>query len=76
MFNFHFFFVNSEEMNKKFNEETIWKAAQEGDLEKVKRWIENGKSVDAKDDDERTPIHWAASNGKENIVDFLLEKGL
>jgi len=63
-------------MIKAFTEETVWRAAQNGDLDRVKIFIEqNEKLVNSKDEDGRTPIHWASSTGKDAVVLYLLEKG-
>lgn len=37
-----------------------------GDIEITKMLIENGAEVNAKDENDRTPLHWAAENGKEH----------
>ncbi|KAK2593104.1 hypothetical protein QQS21_009194 [Conoideocrella luteorostrata] len=36
---------------------------------------DRGAEVDAKDDNERTPLSWASNNGREAMVKVLLEKG-
>eukprot|EP00761_Pharyngomonas_kirbyi_P013285 gb/GECH01013312.1/.p1 GENE.gb/GECH01013312.1/~~gb/GECH01013312.1/.p1 ORF type:complete len:231 (+),score=77.21 gb/GECH01013312.1/:1-693(+) len=53
---------------------TLHKAALEGDADKVKGFISDGKSVNEKDEDERTALHWATSGGHDSIVNFLLNQ--
>jgi ankyrin repeat protein len=49
-------------------------ASKIGDLEKMKRAIENEADVNAKDEYGWTPLHWACYNGKVAIISFLLDK--
>jgi 26S proteasome non-ATPase regulatory subunit 10 len=59
-----------------FKKKNIWKAAQDGDLENLKYWIEiEKKPIDLRDEDQRTPLHWSASTGKENVVIYCITKG-
>ena len=37
--------------------------------------INKGANIHVKDDDNNTPLHWAAENGHINIVKFLILKG-
>lgn len=47
----------------------IWEAAGEGDLERVKYWVEqHGLSVIVPDQFTYTPIHAAASWGREEVL--------
>jgi upstream activation factor subunit UAF30 len=51
----------------------IHEAAKAGDLEKVKALvISNPDLVFSKDRDGRTPLHYAVSNTRPNLVEFLL----
>lgn len=55
----------------------IHKAVREGDIEKVKTLLEeNPELVNTKGDLQgEMPIHWAATQGKLDIVKLLIEKG-
>lgn len=51
-------------------------AAANGDLDSVKRIIEKGADINAKDESGRTPLHAASNYGQIDIVKFLLEKNV
>jgi ankyrin repeat protein len=54
----------------------IHELAQKGDLESVKTLIEKDPElVNAKDKDNRTPLHWACRGVHLEVVKFLVEKG-
>ncbi|KAG0053882.1 hypothetical protein BGZ83_000279 [Gryganskiella cystojenkinii] len=54
----------------------IWLAASDGDLEAVKKFIEEkGVSVDAQDEYGYSSLHAAASYGHKDLIKYLLEKG-
>ena len=53
----------------------IWIAARDGNLEIVKKYINNGVDINAKDKEGDTPLHKAVSRGKEEIVKYLINKG-
>lgn len=51
----------------------IHQAAKDGNLEKVKALLQtNPRLVSSKDEDGRTPLHWAAAGGHKDVVVFLL----
>jgi len=51
-------------------------AAQRGDLAEVTRMLESGQDANQADPGtQRTALHWAAKNGKIEIVEALLAKG-
>lgn len=53
----------------------IHDAAKAGDLEKVKALLKDHPDlVFNKDNDGRSPLHWAASHGHKNVVELLLAK--
>ncbi|CCA73881.1 related to 26s proteasome subunit p28 [Serendipita indica DSM 11827] len=52
---------------------TVQQAAQENKLGLLRALLEtNPEALDSLDDDGRTPLHWAASVGAKEIVQFLL----
>ena len=51
---------------------TIYKAAEKGDLKAVKRLLEKGTNIKAKDELGRTPLHWATD---KNMVELLIANG-
>jgi len=54
---------------------SIQMAAFQGDLAKVKRFLEQGISVDSRDSEGRAALHYAALHGKRDVVEFLLSQG-
>ncbi|HUU17636.1 MAG TPA: ankyrin repeat domain-containing protein [Sedimentisphaerales bacterium] len=50
-------------------------AARQGLQEDLKKLIEKGADVNAKDSSGRTPLHYAASEGYKEIIELLLENG-
>ncbi|CAM9959163.1 unnamed protein product, partial [Laminaria digitata] len=40
-----------------------------------RRWVDEGKPVDARDNTQKTPLHYAAQWGQEETLDFLIECG-
>jgi ankyrin repeat protein len=54
----------------------IHEFARNGNLESVKALIEqDSEMIDAKDQDGRTPLHWACRGVHLDLVKFLVEKG-
>ena len=54
----------------------IHEFAKKGDLDEVKAWIEKDPElVKAKDEDGRTPLHWACRGVHLDIVEYLVEEG-
>ena len=56
-------------------ESTIHCAALLGDLAEVKRFIEEGTDVNAKDKGGQTPLFWAVSTNNNDVAKFLIDKG-
>ena len=56
------------------NKNPLHVAAGLGDLNKIKRLLENGHSVNKRDAFGATPLLVAMVSGKEDVVDFLLSK--
>ncbi len=53
----------------------IFSAAKEGNIEEVRRLVESGVDVNVKDNDGRTPLHFAAGLGYIEVVKYLISKG-
>lgn len=49
-------------------------AAGAGDLETVRKMIEGGMDVNAKDFFKATPLQWAATKGRVEVVTYLLSR--
>ncbi|ETI31111.1 hypothetical protein PPTG_06539 [Phytophthora nicotianae INRA-310] len=47
-------------------------AVKVGDVSKLQKLLDNGVNLDAKDEDERTPLHWACATGRLDVAEFLL----
>mmetsp|Transcript_42290 Transcript_42290/g.108877 ORF Transcript_42290/g.108877 Transcript_42290/m.108877 type:complete len:376 (-) Transcript_42290:110-1237(-) len=50
-------------------------AAQEGNLDAVKKLVEEGADVDSQGQKLYTSLHFAAKNGRADVVEFLVESG-
>jgi ankyrin repeat protein len=59
---------------KEINEELL-EAAKIGDKQKVEQLLEEGADVDAKDEDGKTALMFAAFMGHEEIVELLKSYG-
>jgi len=53
----------------------LHQAATKGDLKKVKKLLEQGADVNARDSDGRTPLHEAAYKDHLDVAKLLIEKG-
>ena len=51
---------------------TLHEAAAKGDLDEVKRHLENGANVNAKDKYGWTPLHEASNNGHKEVAELLI----
>lgn len=56
-------------------ERGIWYAAQNGDLQRVKKLLNQGTSVDKRDNAGYTALHYAARAGYVDVCKFLLSNG-
>jgi len=50
-------------------------ACRDGDLNKVKEYIENGVDIEVKNLDYETPLFAACICGRTEVVNFLLKNG-
>ena len=50
-------------------------ACEKGYLEIVQYLIEKGASIEAKDEDQKTPLHIASIWGQTDVVKYLVSKG-
>jgi hypothetical protein len=55
--------------------ETLHIMCSKGDIWYVKRHLDKGSDVNAKDEDGVTPLHYAAEGGYNEIVELLIDKG-
>ncbi len=55
------------------NTDELLKAAGSGDIQEVNSLINKGANVNATDQDGKTPLHWAAVKGHEEVVEALLK---
>ena len=53
----------------------LHKAAEKGNLKKVKELLNQGANIHARTKNGFRPIHWAAAHGHLNIVKELLNRG-
>ena len=51
------------------------KAAENGNIDKVKALIKQGANIDTTDNNRATPLHWASANGHKDTVSLLIGKG-
>lgn len=56
-------------------EEQLWKAARDGDVERVKALLAKGVPVDAKSEFECTALYFAANSNHVDVMKVLLEAG-
>ena len=54
-------------------ETNFLKAAQNGNLDEMKKYINNGGNKEAKDNNGWTALHFASNNGHLEIVQYLIE---
>ncbi|XP_019614828.1 PREDICTED: uncharacterized protein LOC109462710 [Branchiostoma belcheri] len=60
---------------KEEDEKALWKAADEGDTDRVKQLLAEGVNPNAADIWQESPMHWAALNGDHEAVSALLTAG-
>ncbi|KAK3008537.1 hypothetical protein RJ639_013276 [Escallonia herrerae] len=67
-------YVYEEESGNELKMDAIHAFAREGDVENLIKCVESGVSVDLKDSEGRTPLHWAVDRGHLNITEMLVNK--
>ncbi|MCE1248668.1 MAG: ankyrin repeat domain-containing protein [Firmicutes bacterium] len=68
-------FLRAKGAFPKVNEDEFMKAAERGDLEKVRAGVFRGLDVNYKDSKGMTPLHYAAMSGNIKTVEFLVSHG-
>ena len=53
----------------------IWEAARTGNIEAVKQHLAAGADVNAKDEWDRTPLHYATLEGHKEVAELLIANG-
>ncbi|XP_057546050.1 acyl-CoA-binding domain-containing protein 1-like [Amaranthus tricolor] len=69
-------FVHEEESGVELKMDAIHGFAREGDLENLHKCIESGISVNLKDSEGRTPLHWAVDRGHLPVIELLCIKNV
>ncbi|XP_026377387.1 acyl-CoA-binding domain-containing protein 1-like isoform X2 [Papaver somniferum] len=67
-------FAYEEESENELKMEAIHTSAREGELDNLVKHIESGISVNLKDSEGRSPLHWAVDRGHLDMVELLLSK--
>ena len=63
--------------NSKDNSTDLWAAARTGNLQAIKRYIEEGKDINALDNGFRlSAMSWGALHGQTEVVQLLIENGV
>ncbi|XP_013397441.1 ankyrin repeat, SAM and basic leucine zipper domain-containing protein 1, partial [Lingula anatina] len=62
-------------IDEKSAEYFLRQASQIGDADIVKQALDYVQEVNVVDKDGSTPLHWAAREGHENILNLLLHRG-
>ncbi|KAJ4951083.1 hypothetical protein NE237_027915 [Protea cynaroides] len=67
-------FVYEEESGNELKMEAIHACAREGEMDSLLKLIDSGVSVNLKDSEGRTPLHWSVDRGHLNIVELLVSR--
>ena len=72
--NLHKININSRD-GSGFQQTALHKAVWDGHIQVVKFLVRNGAEIDAKNQNDATPLYIAAQEGQLDVVKFLIEKG-
>lgn len=64
---------NLLEVNDQFDNLPIHISCAKGSVESVKLLLEAGSDIDNKNEDEQTPLHLAAINGRPKVCKLILK---
>ncbi|XP_039134462.1 LOW QUALITY PROTEIN: acyl-CoA-binding domain-containing protein 1-like [Dioscorea cayenensis subsp. rotundata] len=67
-------FIYEEEVDNDLKLDAIHVSAREGKMEDLLSCIENGVSINLRDSEERTPLHWAVDRGHFDVVEILIHR--
>lgn len=67
-------FIYEEESGNELKMDAIHAFAREGEEENLLKCIDGGVSVNLKDSEGRTPLHWAVDRGHLNIIELLASR--
>ncbi|CAI9086931.1 OLC1v1020867C1 [Oldenlandia corymbosa var. corymbosa] len=68
-------FVYEDEPSNDLTLDALHGFAREGDKDNLLKCIETGVSINIKDSEGRTPLHWAVDRGHLNVAELLLDRG-
>ena len=55
----------------------IFQLCKDGQLMKIKQWLDNTENdLNQGDDHWFTPLHWASRNGRIEVVELLISRGM
>ncbi|KAK9665213.1 hypothetical protein RND81_14G098000 [Saponaria officinalis] len=66
-------FIHEEESGNELQMDAVHGFAREGDVDNLLKCIENGISVNVKDSEGRTPLHWAVDRGHLPVIELLFK---
>lgn len=65
-------FIYEEESGNELKMDAIHGFAREGEVENLLKCVEGGVSVNIKDSEGRTPLHWSVDRGHFNVTELLV----
>jgi len=67
--------MNDESLEEWFEKGQLHFAAQDGNLERVKKLIADGYPLNVFDDIDKTPLHYAAEKEHFDVAEYLIKSG-